>query len=70
VVRKKVEDRAALQLESIACEASAVYGADGRPVLSLGLLRVPRDGAHGRFFPIKERVDLETSRDVLRARLA
>lgn len=70
VVRKKVDDRPALQLESIACEASAVDDASGKPVLKLGLLRVPRDDAHGRFFPVKERVDLDAMRDALRARLA
>ena len=33
------------------------------------LLRVAREGPHGRFFPVKEPVDLEVSREKLRARL-
>ena len=70
LVKKKVDDRPAIQLESIACEASAADDAQGQPVFSLGLLRVPRDGKMGRFFPIKERVDLDASREILRARLA
>jgi UTP--glucose-1-phosphate uridylyltransferase len=61
VVRKKVDDRPALQLESITCEAS--------DALKLHLLRVPRDGEHGRFFPIKEPVDLEAMRPLLKTRL-
>ncbi len=69
-MKKKVDDRPAIQLESIACEASAADDAQGQPVFSLGLLRVPRDGKMGRFFPIKERVDLDASREILRARLA
>lgn len=70
VVKKKVDDRPAIQLESIACEASAVDTADGKPLLKLGLLRVPRDDHNGRFFPVKERVDLDAMRPALRARLA
>ncbi|MFO0722313.1 MAG: UTP--glucose-1-phosphate uridylyltransferase [Myxococcota bacterium] len=70
LVKKKVDDRPALQLESIACEASAADDAQGQPVFRTGFLRVPRDGKRGRFFPIKERVDLETSREVLRERLS
>jgi len=70
LVKKKVDDRPALQLESIACEASAVDAPDGTPLFKLGLLRVPRDGANGRFFPVKERADLEEMRGVLRERLA
>ena len=69
VVKKTVDGRAALQLESIACEASGVY-IDGRPLLPLHLLRVPRDGPRGRFFPVKEPVDLDALRPVLKARLS
>jgi UTP--glucose-1-phosphate uridylyltransferase len=69
VVRKKVDGRPALQLESISCEASVATDNRGEPLLRLGLLRVPRDGPQGRFFPIKERADLDAEREALRARL-
>lgn len=62
VVRKNVDGRPALQLESLACEASCT--------LATSFLRVPRDGVVGRFFPVKERQDLEAGRATLRARLA
>lgn len=68
VVKKTVDGRPALQLESITCEASALWGPDG-PVLPLSLLRVPREGPHGRFFPVKEPPDLEEMRPILRERL-
>ncbi|MEO1339325.1 MAG: UTP--glucose-1-phosphate uridylyltransferase, partial [Myxococcota bacterium] len=68
VVTKKVDGRPALQLESIACEASGVY-IDGQPRLPLHLLRVPRDGPRGRFFPVKEPVDLDALRPILKNRL-
>ena len=68
VVTKKVDGRPALQLESIACEASGVY-VDGSAYLPLNLLRVPREGPKGRFFPVKEPVDLDAMRSVLKARL-
>jgi UTP--glucose-1-phosphate uridylyltransferase len=69
VVKKAVDGRPALQLESITCEASGVYEADEQPLFPMTLLRVPREGPHGRFFPVKEPVDLETSRAKLKARL-
>ena len=68
VVKKKVDGRTALQLESITCEASGVY-IDDVPCLPLNLLRVPRDGPRGRFFPVKEPVDLDAMRPILKARL-
>ena len=61
VVKKEVDGRPALQLESIACEASAI--------LSLLVLRVPREGARGRFFPVKEPIDLEENRAKLKQRI-
>ena len=70
LVKKTVDERPALQLETITCEASGSTHPDGTPIFDLGLLRVPRDGDDGRFFPVKEPVDLETLRDTLRARLA
>ncbi len=69
VVQKKVDGRAALQLESIACEASAVRE-NGAAVLPLTLLRVPREGQNGRFYPIKEPADLDAMRAVLKERLS
>jgi UTP--glucose-1-phosphate uridylyltransferase len=69
VVRKTVDDRPAIQLESITCEASGLRDANDRPLLRLNLLRVPREGGLGRFFPVKEPIDLETLRPVLKARL-
>jgi UTP--glucose-1-phosphate uridylyltransferase len=61
VVKKEVDGRAAIQLESIACEASTI--------LPLLVLRVPREGPRGRFFPVKEPIDLEESRAKLKERL-
>lgn len=69
VVEKEVGGETVLQLESIACEVSAIKKASGGPRLSLGVLRVPRDGVHGRFFPVKEPADLEAMRETLRDRL-
>jgi UTP--glucose-1-phosphate uridylyltransferase len=69
VVEKEVNGQTVLQLESIACEVSAIRGPTGAPLLSLGVLRVPRDGPRGRFFPVKEKADLEAMREVLRERL-
>lgn len=68
VVEKKVDGRPALQLESITCEASGIYYEEA-PMLPMTLLRVPREGPHGRFFPVKEPVDLEASRQKLKDRL-
>jgi UTP--glucose-1-phosphate uridylyltransferase len=71
VVEKKVDGKPALQLESITCEASGVLGRDGRPLFQLNVLQVPRDeGVHGRFFPIKEPVDLDANRQSLADRLS
>ncbi len=68
VVQKKVDGRPALQLESIACEASAVRE-NGAAVLPLTLHRVPREGQNGRFYPIKEPGDLDAMRAILEQRL-
>lgn len=68
-VEKNVGGRTAIQLESIACEASALVDEHGESLLRMHVLRVPREGARGRFFPVKERVDLDTLRDALKARL-
>ncbi len=68
-VHKQVDGAPALQFEAIACEASGAKDASGRPLLRLGLLRVPREGRHGRFYPIKTPGDLDRSRAALRRRL-
>jgi UTP--glucose-1-phosphate uridylyltransferase len=61
-VTKSVGDATAVQLErlyhQVAWELDTTY------------LEVPRDGPRGRFFPIKEPVDLERSRSALREMLA
>jgi UTP--glucose-1-phosphate uridylyltransferase len=69
LVEKSIDGRPALAFESITCEASSVCRADGTPRLSLGLVRVPRDGKVGRFFPVKSREDLDRVRARLRERL-
>jgi UTP--glucose-1-phosphate uridylyltransferase len=70
VVKKEVDGRPALQLESITCEASAVRNTDGSALLPLLVLRVPREGLEGRFFPVKEPADLEAHRAKLRDRMS
>ena len=57
-VKKAVEDRAAVQLERLYHEASALVPAQ--------YLEVPRRGAHGRFSPIKTPADLERAQHDLR----
>ena len=69
VVTKEVDGRTAVQLESIACEASHLRETDGSPSLRLELCRVSRDDEHGRFFPVKRPGDLERLRDQLLQRL-
>jgi UTP--glucose-1-phosphate uridylyltransferase len=70
VVKKKVDGRPALQLESITCEGSGVLDAKGQPMLSLANFRVAREGPAGRFFPVKEPPDLEQLREKVRERLS
>jgi len=69
VVTKEVDGRSAVQLESIACEASHLRASDGSPSFSLELCRVPRDDERGRFFPVKKPDDLDRLRDQLLQRL-
>jgi UTP--glucose-1-phosphate uridylyltransferase len=61
-VEKNVEGRAAVQLERLYHEITALVSAT--------YLVVPRSGPRGRFFPIKTPADLERTRDALRAMLA
>jgi UTP--glucose-1-phosphate uridylyltransferase len=60
VALKRVDGRPAVQLERLYHELSAL--------VPTTYLRVPRDGAGGRFFPVKEPADLERVRDELEAR--
>lgn len=70
VVKKKVDGKPALQLETITCEGSGSRDpATGHAYLSLALFRVPREGPTGRFFPVKEPPDLEAMREKVKARL-
>ena len=62
VVRKSVGGREAVQLEHLYHHASWE--------LETTFLEVPRSGPRGRFFPIKEPVDLERSREGLREMLS
>jgi UTP--glucose-1-phosphate uridylyltransferase len=61
-VLKSVAGRSAVQLERLYHHASWE--------LETTYLEVPRDGARGRFFPIKEPEDLDRSRPALREMLA
>jgi hypothetical protein len=61
-VRKSVDDRSAVQLERLYHQVSWQ--------LETTFLEVPRTGAHGRFFPIKEPEDVEASVEALREMLA
>jgi UTP--glucose-1-phosphate uridylyltransferase len=69
LVRKTVDERPSIAFEAISCEASGKRRPDGSSLLRLGLLRVPREGSLGRFFPVKSRQDLEELRKVLSERL-
>jgi UTP--glucose-1-phosphate uridylyltransferase len=69
LVRKTVDERPSIAFEAISCEASGKRRPDGSSFLRLGLLRVPREGSLGRFFPVKSRQDLEELRGVLSERL-
>ena len=71
-VLKAVGGRAAVQGETITCEASGVVGVDGKPLLPFSAVHVPREGApgrfyDGRFYPVKDPADLERVRELLRA---
>lgn len=61
-VRKEVEGRAAVQLERLYHEVSAI--------VPTTYLEVPRRGPRGRYFPIKTPTDLANAQDDLRELLA
>jgi len=69
LVHKRVDGRDSLGFEAITCEASGLLRPGGNPRLSLSLLRVPREGPRGRFFPVKSREDLERLRPQLLERM-
>jgi len=69
MVNKKVEGRSSVAFEAVTCEASGVKRTSGEPWLSLNLVRVPRMGPRGRFFPVKAQEDLEMFRESLKERL-
>jgi len=69
MVNKKVEGRNSVAFEAVTCEASGVRRPMGEPWLTLNLVRVPRTGPRGRFFPVKAQEDLELLRTALRDRL-
>lgn len=68
-VEKTVHDQTAIQFESLAGEATLADDPQGEPLFDVQFMRVPREGAFGRFFPVKEPVDLDAMRDLLRERL-
>ncbi len=68
-VTKQVEGRASIGFEAVTCEASGVLRPNGEPWLSLNLVRVPREGHRGRFYPVKSREDLEAMRARIKDRL-
>ena len=68
-VSKQIEGRPSVGFEAITCEATCVVRSSGESWLSLNLIRVPRSGPRGRFFPVKSREDLNSLRDEIRTRI-
>jgi UTP--glucose-1-phosphate uridylyltransferase len=67
-VSKQIEGRRSVSFEAVTCEATTVLRDETKPWLTLNLVRVPRRGPRGRFFPVKSRDDLTSVQEEIRAR--
>jgi galactokinase len=70
-VKKSVDGQDVIQFETVTCEATGSLDASGKPLLPLSVLRLPREGAvgrfhEGRFYPVKTPEDLDRVRGLLK----
>jgi galactokinase len=71
-VSKQVLGREVLQVETLACEVTLARDEHGQPLVPFVALHVAREGRlgrfeEGRFYPVKDRVELERVRRLLSA---